>query len=186
MTYDGVLLLLLGLVCFINLLLLVGLVRRLRMHIADHEKHVGAGARPYTLSVGALIPEFTASAVGGSTFSSGELQGSPSLIGFFSAACRGCRAQVPDFCDLARTIPNGPDHVLAVIDGASDDGRDLEIALAEVATVVAEPEGGPVVRAFEVHAFPTFYVIDARGHVYAGSTKVPRVDISLVASAVGT
>ena len=186
MTYDGVLLLLLGLVCFINLSLLVGLVRRLRMHIADHEKHVGAGARPYTLSVGALVPEFTASAVGGGTFSSGQLRGSPSLIGFFSTACRGCRDQVPDFCNLARTIPNGPDHVLAVIDGASGDRQDFKSALAEVATVVVESEGGPVVRAFDVHAFPTFYVVDARGHVYAGATKVPRVDISLVASAVGT
>lgn len=76
-------------------------------------------------------------------------------------------------------------HVLAVIAGEADESRDLRDGLVDVASVVEEPESGPIAKAFEVQAYPTFYVLDEQTRVHAAATLVSRLDIKRMPPALG-
>lgn len=184
MTYLSVAVACVGALCLVNLMLIVALARRQRSYGEE-------SARPsdfalLTLQKGSDAPDFVATSVNGSRRSLGDLKGSPSLIAFFAATCRGCRAQIPAFVKLAHTVPGGPLHVLAVIDGDGDEGRDLLSALVEVATVIMEPERGSIADAFSVRAYPTFYVLDGEARIRASGTSVPRFDITRLESGMAS
>lgn len=156
-------LVLLGLLCLVNLLLTVGILRRMRAQAAT-----GSGSL-FALRPGSDIGEFAATTTDGEPVTAATLNGT---VGFFSADCPACHDTLPDF--LAHAREQGRDRVLAVVGG---DDADTVRALAEVARVVpADLDGGPVAAAFRNTWTPALYVV-ADGRVVATAGRVHELTV---------
>lgn len=81
MPYLAAAVVLIGLLCVLNLLLTVGLIRRLR---EQGPGRPGNAAPPTALGPGSRIGDFTTRTTGGEPVSHEDLTG---LVGFFSAGC---------------------------------------------------------------------------------------------------
>lgn len=149
---------LVGTLCLLNLLLTVGVVRRLRDH----------GERLITLSSpadeialarpGDHVAPFKASTVDGSTVTNVDLE-EPTLVAFFSPECSACEEQVAPFADYARSFPGGPDRTLIVVTSETGGAR-YHRELDGLGRRVAEAElAGPLQRAFAIRAYPAFAVV---------------------------
>jgi thiol-disulfide isomerase/thioredoxin len=160
-----------GAVLLANLALTLALVRRIRglSERPAHQSHpVRAG-----LPAGATVPDFTAATITGETRSRGGMAGSRGLIGFFAAGCDPCHRQLPQFAELAATIPGGASQVLAVVTGDGEPAAELVRGLDEVAAIVREPEEGDLCKVFAVRGFPTYYLIGGDGQVEGAGNSVP-------------
>lgn len=141
---------------FVNLVLLLGIVRRL-----NRLTGAGSTADQPDLSLpesGRRIGRFIAATTMGERISTKDLSG-PLLVGFFTTACPPCERFQPGFRAFADTFPGRRDQVLAVIVGGSGDPALLARQLGDVARVIVEPQGGPVSTAFGVDAFPAACVL---------------------------
>ncbi|GAA2846487.1 TlpA family protein disulfide reductase [Nonomuraea rubra] len=164
MAYLVTAVVLVALLGMVNLLLTIGLIRRLRRE---------SGPRPMLaegLAPGAGVPRFAAMTTNGEPVSE-ELLGAPALVGFFSPGCQPCKELLPLFVERARGTSDGVLAVVAAVPG-QDATAYLE-PLAQVARVVTEPPQGPVQRAFKVGAFPTIITIDAGGTVAGTDHAMP-------------
>ncbi|WP_051366707.1 TlpA family protein disulfide reductase [Hamadaea tsunoensis] len=146
----------------VNLLLLLGVIRRLREPSAAGPVSgalvmARAGSRPATV---------TAYAVDGTVVSHDDLAGK--LLGFFTPGCPACVERLPEF--LARARRRSPDQVVAVLVGEPEELTDMVGRLRGIAQVVVEPPQGPVAEAFEVQGFPAVALLDAAGTVAFSST----------------
>ena len=163
MAYLAAATVLVGLLAAVNLLLTVGVVRRLREHTAEladlrsqGSPGVGAGvAHP----AGARVGDFTATSVDHRPVASDTLGDRP-LVGFFSPNCGPCKERLPGFIAYASSRTGGPGAVLAVVAGTAEESEATVEQLRQVATVVVEPDQGPVQKAFGVVGFPAFVLVD--------------------------
>jgi thiol-disulfide isomerase/thioredoxin len=180
MTYLTVAVIGVGVLCLVNLWLIIAMARVLRGH-GEQLAHRRSGPRPVVgPPPGTQVPEFTVTTVTGATVSAGDLRGQRSVIGFFSPGCAPCHEQVPAFTAFARTLAGGAARPLAVICGGGhgsaqgqDAGADhLAGQLADVAHVVREPSAGTAAAALAVSGFPSFILLDAGGRVEAGAHAV--------------
>ncbi|MDP4505391.1 TlpA family protein disulfide reductase [Nonomuraea turcica] len=155
---------LVGLLCMVNLLLTVGVIRRLR------RESLPPSMMAEDLSPGARVPQFAAMTTSGEPISH-ELLNGPALVGFFSRGCQPCKELLPLFVERARGTS---DAVLAVVvaDPGHDSAADIE-RLSEVARVVTEVPGGPLQTAFKVNAYPTVITIDAADTVVSSGHTMP-------------
>ncbi|WP_175411071.1 hypothetical protein [Streptomyces sp. TRM64462] len=144
---------LIGLIGALNLVLMLGVIKRLREHAELIGRGAGRGAAP-TLDVGEPVGAFTVTTVDGDTVDTDHLAVG-ALIGFFSPRCRPCREKLPDFVRHAGTVPGGRRRVLAVVVGDEEEAAADVAALEGVARVVREPEDGPLGTAFRTRAYPT-------------------------------
>jgi peroxiredoxin len=150
-----------------NLVLVLGLVRRLR----GYEIRLSGLAEPApvsTVRLGEPVGDFTASTVDGRTVDRTSLRGR-TLVGFFSPDCPACHERLGDFRDAADRH-NG--DVLSVVVRDGGDSAPVLAALAGTSVVVEEPEG-PVAHAFGVHGFPAFLVLTDGGVVESVGYQVP-------------
>jgi AhpC/TSA family len=147
---------LIGLLCVLNLLLTVGLIRRLRAQGVEQGPY---GGPPTVLRPGSEIGEFTTTTTDGEPVSHEDLSG---LVGFFSAGCEPCHELAPRFARHAAAAPR--QDVLAVVTG---DDPELVAILAPAARVVTEDDGGAVTGAFQNAWTPALYLIDAEHRVVA-------------------
>ncbi|MDG6106785.1 hypothetical protein Daura_29480 [Dactylosporangium aurantiacum] len=152
-----------------NLVVVLGVVRRLRAY----ENRLGDLAEPppvATVRIGEPVADFVASTVDGQAVGRDSITGR-TLVGFFSPDCPACHERLGDF----RTAAVGhPGDVLAVV---VDDGGDTgpvvgAFAGTGVAVVVEDPEG-PVARAFGVRGFPAFVLVRDGGVVESVGYQVP-------------
>ncbi|MEU9509538.1 hypothetical protein AB0D32_25030 [Micromonospora sp. NPDC048170] len=139
-----------------NLFLLLGVTKRLRdqskqlAHLMSNtpmpESMIAVGSRPDPFSARTVNGEHVTEAV----FASGG------LVGFFSPTCPACAEWLPRFVDAAAALPGGRGEVLAVVVAeTSAEGADLVAELREVAMVVVERAGGPLVTSFQVKGYPS-------------------------------
>lgn len=155
---------LVGLLSLVNLLLLIGVIRRLRT-MRDTSQMPLEGLQP-----GEAIPDFTATATDGAPVSAAYLRGR-AMIGFFSPGCGPCKELLPRFVEQAEQAP-GP--VLAVVVATPQDDPAADIArLEKVARVVSEAPQGPVQQVFKVSGYPTVIATDATGTVVFSDADVP-------------
>jgi len=153
-----------------NLVVVLGVVRRLRAY----ENRLGDMAEPPPVSsatVGEPVPDFTVSTVDGKVVDRASLTGQ-TLVGFFSPDCPACHERLGDFRAVALRHPG---DVLAVVVDDGGDATPLVGALSGtsgVAVVVEDPEG-PVVRAFGVRGFPAFVLVRDGGVVESVGYQVP-------------
>jgi hypothetical protein len=149
-----------------NLFLVLGVVRRLRVHTAKldrlakngprPEPMIGPGRRPATFSAttldGRLVTEATV-ATGG-------------LVGFFSPTCDSCEEWLPRFAEAAASAAFALGPRLAVVVADDDDAASPMVErLRSVAQVVVERKDGPMATAFDVTGYPAICRLDDRGAV---------------------
>lgn len=163
------LLMVVGAVAVLNLLLTVGVIRRLRQHTErlSHLSAPGGAPEPVMLEAGAQVGEFAATTTDGEPVSRDLLSGQ-TLVGVFAPSCSACREQLPNFISKAETFPGGRAQVLAVVSGEPEQVGLYRDQLTPVARVVVEsPPNGPLVSALQAVGFPAFAVLNAEGVVVA-------------------
>jgi hypothetical protein len=150
---------LLGVLCLVNLLFTLGILRRLRTQTTWTPDPM------FALSPGATVGEFSAITTTGEPVSSDSVAG---LVGFFSAGCAACHEVLPHFTERATQMPH--DSVLAVVGG---DDEETVRALTPVArVVVADLDGGPVARAFQNTWTPALYLLDDHHRVISAGGRM--------------
>jgi peroxiredoxin len=176
MAYLAAAVVFVGLLCFLDLLLSLAIIRRLRQEQSQHPHPAGApGVQATTLPVGTLAPEFTAITTTGAARTRDSLAGQRSVVAFFAAACDTCRTQLDDFADYARSVPGGAGQVLAVVSGDPDQARDIVRKLDGPVSIALEPDDSPTATAFSVWGFPSFYALDEDGRIRSAGMSVSRL-----------
>jgi hypothetical protein len=150
-----------------NLVVVLGVVRRVR----SYEERLGgvAEAAPVlSTPVGERVGEFTASTVDDRKVSRDALSGT-TLFGFFSPDCSACHERLGDFRATAARYP-GDAYAVVVRDGGDLDT--VLTGLGGTPAVVEEP-GGPMAEAFGVRGFPAFVMVREGGVVESTGYLVP-------------
>jgi cytochrome oxidase Cu insertion factor (SCO1/SenC/PrrC family) len=168
---------LLAVLCLLNLVMMFGVVRRLREHTELLAAQKSGGA---TVSVGELVGDFEVTTVDGATLTRTDLSGD-TVAAFFTPSCQPCQAKLPHFVEFAGQLPAGRDQVLVTI-AAEDpaDAAEFVAKLSPVARVVVEEGSGAVAEAFGVQMFPTMLRVapDDSGRLVVTANKV-RLDRAL-------
>ncbi|MEU4510420.1 hypothetical protein AB0G05_13045 [Nonomuraea wenchangensis] len=176
MPYLVVAVVLVGALCAVNLLLTLAIIRRLREHAAQLAA-VGP-ARPPLVAAGTELPEFASAAADGTTLSRDFFAG-PTLVGMFSTSCAACHERLPEFTTRARSL--GPTRALAVVVDDQGDAGTFAAALTPVATMVVEPAGGPLAKAFQASFFPAFYLVDGQAVITAAALTPDELPLAALA-----
>ncbi|MFB4268406.1 TlpA family protein disulfide reductase [Nonomuraea sp. GTA35] len=165
-----------GVLCAVDLVLTLGVVRRLKEHTklidALYEAvdlmggPPGAGGR---LAVGDVVGEFEATTTDGTRLTR-DLLPDGTVIAFLSPDCQGCHDKLPAFAAWAA----GQDRarVVAVLDDRAGEPGEMLGMLLPVAQVVVD---GAVSRAFGVPAYPTFLQVAAGGRLLAVGPEISRL-----------
>jgi peroxiredoxin len=174
MAYLAAAVVFVGLLCFLDLLLSLAIIRRLRQ---EQDQHGAAphGVQAVTLPAGTMAPEFTAVTTTGAARTRDSLAGQRSVIAFFAASCDSCRTQLDDFADYARSMPGGAGQVLAVVSGDPGQARDIVQKLDGPVSIALESEDSPTAAAFSVWGFPSFYALDEDGRILSAGMSVSRL-----------
>lgn len=154
----------------LHLLVLLGVVRRLREHDSRLADQASGGSGVMTAPLGQRIPEFSTHAVDDQPVTSARLDG-PTLVGFFSPSCDACHERLGDFRVSAAAHPG---TTLAVVVRDGGDAQALVSALDRTATVIVEDMGGALTAAFGVRGFPAFASLDADRVLVAQGYEPPR------------
>lgn len=168
---------LLGAVTALNLLLILGVVRRLRVHTAMLTAGGGPAAPPGLIPAGERVGGFAATTVGGEPVSRDALAGD-TVVGFMKPGCPPCEENLPGFLRLAAATPGGRHRVLAVVAGTAAEAAPLVARLSPAAQVLLDAEEGPVARAFEVHGYPAYYVVGETGIVRSAAYRPQQISIA--------
>jgi thiol-disulfide isomerase/thioredoxin len=180
---------LVGILGMVNLLLLIALARRIREPGGMATGNIPAGHRqtPYKLLPGSKPAPFQAETINGEVVTLSRLVGDRALVGFFAPGCGPCHEQLPDFIELARSIPGGPSQVIAVVSApAGAAATEFASQLDGVASVVLEQSErgvlGPVAHAFASYGWPSFYLLGVGGVVESTNYSVSVLIASLAAA----
>ncbi|MET8221600.1 TlpA family protein disulfide reductase [Streptomyces hirsutus] len=142
---------LVGMLCTLNLVLTLGVIKRLR----EHTEILGSvQGDPVRLEVGQEVGEFDTSTILGEPLMRDLLSG-PILFGFFSPTCEPCRDKLPRFVEYARQQPGGRSSVIATVVGDADAAAEFVTELSQVAHVVVEDPEGAMGTALGIRAFPS-------------------------------
>ncbi len=154
-----------GALCLLDLLLTFGMIRRLREQ-TDMINVLTAGRVPG--SALGIPPGRTPAAFSAATTEGTAISGPAALrlVAFFSR-CSICPERVAPFADYLTAQRIDRDSVLVVSVGPGDEPQPYLSALVPAAQICVEPEGGQIVRAFELSGFPAFFLLDADGAVAA-------------------
>jgi thiol-disulfide isomerase/thioredoxin len=148
---------LVGTLCALDLILTLGVIKRLREHTELLTRQ--AGGAP-SIEMGEAVGRFATTTVDGETLTP-ELVADDTVVAFFSTTCAPCRAKLPRFAEAVRERPGGRERVLAVV--AGDDADSFVSQLNPVARVVTEGTDGAVGSAFKVQVYPLLLVAGREG-----------------------
>jgi hypothetical protein len=151
-------------VSVLNLVLILGVIRRLRGPAPGPAPKV-------TLASGESPAEFTATTLDGETITREGLAGS--LVGFFSPDCPACAERLPEFVKYAEAL-GGRDRAFAILIGEPEELTGLAERLDGVARLLTEPDFGPVAEAFAVKGYPAICLLDSHGVVAHSGTDLVR------------
>ncbi|WP_329492824.1 hypothetical protein [Kitasatospora herbaricolor] len=164
-----------GALSLLNLVVAIGVVRRLREH-SERLANVGGPATgpsdPLVAPVGGRVGSFRATGSGGPVTDQDLADGT--LVAFFSPSCLPCQEKLPGFVAHAADRPGGDGRILAVVVGDAEESRPMLAALAPVVRTVHEELDGPVGTAFGVRAFPASVRVEraADGRLLVAETGV--------------
>lgn len=168
-----------GALSCLNLLLVLGVVKRLREHSALLAGGAG-GSHAGDLDLipaGERVGAFRATALDGVPVTRDGTDGER-LVGFIKPGCAPCEEHMPAFIDLARGVPGGREQVLAVVVGTSEEAAPLIAQLSPVAQVVIELPDGPLGTAFQVHGYPSYYLLDGSGTVLGAAYRPGQLPVT--------
>ena len=131
-----------------------GLQRRVMRFFVDGDNHRGNN------NVGVVIPPGVAGpSLDGTQVSLADYRGKPVLLHFWATWCGVCRAEQGSIDALAQTLP-----VLSI---ASQSGRVSQVKqYADERAIKARvlvDENNALARSFNIHSYPTTFVLDANG-----------------------
>lgn len=152
-----------------NLVLVMGVIRRLRAMTTAHPDGPTAGGVRVTLRPGEAPAEFTATTVDGERVTREGMAGN--LIGFFSPDCPACTERLPEFVSYAEAI-GGRQRALAVLIGEPGELIGLRRALDGTARTVIEPVFGEVATAFSVIGYLAVCLLGEDGLVRHAGTDL--------------
>ncbi|PBC86933.1 AhpC/TSA family protein [Streptomyces sp. KS_16] len=170
-------LVLVGALCVLDLILTLGVVKRLRDHTALLANT--SAVDTYTINVGEHVGEFTSSSVDGEEVTH-QLPEEDTLVAFFSPTCGPCKDKLPKFVEHVERRGIARERVLVAIVGDAEESRGFIEQLSPVARVVSERSDGLLTAAFKVKAFPTVLTVSPDG---VGGTVVTDNDVRLDAPA---
>jgi hypothetical protein len=153
-----------GALCLVDLLLTLGVIRRLREHTEILARTGPSSGPGIGLGAGEVPDAFTATDADGVAVAGAA---GLSIVAFFSPTCSVCPKRAPAFVDYLRAHRVGRDEVLAVIIGEAAEPVPYLAELTAVARICAEPPEGPVGRAFGVRGVPAFFALGVDGAVLA-------------------
>ncbi|MEU9509652.1 hypothetical protein AB0D32_25605 [Micromonospora sp. NPDC048170] len=159
----------------LNLVLMLGVVRRLREHtelLSDQQSQPPA----VMLEAGSVPGEFVSTTVDGEVRTRADLP-PMTLVAFMTPSCEHCAEQVPLLIDRARTMPGGAEHVWVVVVGKGGETEAYAAQFAELATVFVEPGSGALPLAFGIKGYPAFGLLDERGMVASSAFGIARLDL---------
>jgi len=155
-----------GVVALLNLVLTMGVIRRLRDQAAMGTPRRDEQRLPI---VGAAVGRFNAVDIDGRQLSLADLTG-PAVVGFFTPSCLPCQELLPQFVAQAGALAEPGWHAVAVIVAEpGEDDTEYRQLLAPVARTVVEAPHGALQHAFGAGAFPTIAVIDEHHTITASS-----------------
>jgi peroxiredoxin len=131
------------------------------------------------LPVGSKAPGFTLKTPQGASVSLSQFRGKVVLLEFFATWCPHCNAEAPHLDRIYASLPKSRYAFLAV----NGDGETAPSVFAfhryygmrypalldpssQPGSFSQAGASGPVSRAYGLQAFPTFYIIDARGRIF--------------------
>lgn len=167
MPYLTAAVVLVGALCLLDLVLSLGVIRRLRAHTTLIEHILTRSTDdPPIRRTGDRVDAFSAVTTGGNVITRETLTESADsvLVAFFSPDCGTCRERLPEFVRKAERW----EETIAVVVGEEAEAMDLASSfdLHQVARVVLEnPKDPPMANAFGVRAFPSVCVVDGTGIV---------------------
>jgi len=169
-----------GALCVLNLVLTLGVVRRLRQHseLLSGKSQTLAAPGDGMLPVGASPSEFEATTVTGQIVSRAEISGT-TLLGFFSPECSQCLKYAPEFAAYVAGLPVAERRALAVVVGPEGETQELVTSLGDALQVVVEPAGGAVSSAYQVAGFPCLGVVTDGGMVVESDLTIDRLRASV-------
>lgn len=182
MSYLTAFVIVVGCIAAIDLVLTLGVIRRLRHH-AELISSGGSAAASRARSLppaGEQPTEFTATTVEHETIDR-DTFGDLTLVGFFSPSCAPCREQIEPFVDYAAAMPTGHQAALAVVVGTAAETAEFVERLRSVARVVVEPPGGAVSAAFDVDALPAVGLVATGGVVVKSAfsmSELPALEVA--------
>jgi thiol-disulfide isomerase/thioredoxin len=158
----------------LNLLLLFGVIRRLREQSVPP---LGGQPADDGLPVGTRVEAFETTDIDGHAVRLDELPAG-AIVGFFSPGCGPCETLLPKFVAHSEALPGGRGSALAVVVGAPDDAADYVVRLSRVARVVVEDSPGAAVgHAFRVSGYPTVFQLDGDGTVLFSGASLERLPV---------
>jgi thiol-disulfide isomerase/thioredoxin len=101
-----------------------------------------------------------------------QFSGQGYLLAFYSSTCLGCRTALPAMTGYAGELFGDPRQLITVIVGDRRRGADIAATLRGSATVVHEPDGGPISSAYRINLFPSYVLVSEAGIVLATGQSV--------------
>lgn len=150
-------------VSLLNLVLAMGIIRRLREHTALLQD---SQAGQDLLAPGEILSDFTAHTITGDRFSRADLDGDVA-VAFFSPTCQPCQQVAPQFVQYAADLPAGRGRAIAAVIGEEADAADMIAILSPAVQVVTGAEVDSLTRAFRPRGYPSVYWIGEGGAVVA-------------------
>lgn len=146
-------------VVLLNLLLTLGLARRIRNT---------AFPLMESLKIGQKAPNFSALTLQGSTITLADYAGHAAAFVFVSPHCAPCREELPHLRDLAPKAGGYGAELVLVSDEGEETTRPFVEGTVDGLTVLVAPrDRNPLFRDYKVPGTPSFYLLDEHGKVQA-------------------
>lgn len=155
-----------GGLCVLDLLLTLGVIRRLREHSAMLADRAPGSLGPPVIG---LVKGEAPGAFAADTLDGARVDGSTALrlVAFLSVRCSICPERVPPLLDYLAAHQISRADALAVVVGDHETPPPYLDGLAEFAQVCMEREDGEIAKAFSVAGYPAFCLLGADGTVLA-------------------
>jgi peroxiredoxin len=151
-------------VVLLNLLLTLGLARRIRN---------AAFPVMESLKVGQKAPSFSAQTLQGQTMTLADYADRATAFLFVSPHCTPCRDELPHLRELLPKAKNwGAELVLVSDEGEETTRPFVEETVDGLTVLVAPRDRNPLITDYKVPGTPSFYLLDAHGKVEAAGFGV--------------
>lgn len=154
---------LLWVVVLLNLLLTVGLIRRVNATAAAPGPPLPPG-----LPAGTELPHVTVRPLDGDDVALTSVAAGPSVLLFLSPSCEGCRDQLPAVREVVGAAP-GVRAVALVATADPGEAAAYRDELPGATVVMAAGGGADALGVLQVHSFPMYYTVDAGSRIAASA-----------------